>query len=153
MGYDLVIFDLCGTILHDIRNVTPRNGFYNFLERYKRANMALATDAMPSEASIALKKLDVRHKFYPRIYTLDELVLGDDNRGHKDFRRILRECNAKEAVFITDGSGTDLEDAEKAELRCIHIPYFYDDEEKFSFDMLDLEKDLPMYLDLREINK
>lgn len=143
---------MVGTILHNYKDVKPRKGFYNFLKRYERAAFAIATDAMPSEASIVLKKLDVRARFYPNIYALDDLVLGSDGRGHKDFKRILDECHAAKAVFITDGSGTDIEDAKKSEVKCIHVPYFIDIDEKFSFDMVSLEKDLPMYLDLTSIN-
>lgn len=147
---DLIIFDMAGTIIYDIKDVKPRNGFYSFLDRYEKIRKALCTDSLLGDVNKALRILDARYRFNI-VYTFDNLI-EINGAGHKDLKGLMRESNSKEAVFITDGAPYDIEDAQKEGIKCIRVPYFYDYKEKFSFDFIDLEKDLPSYTDMRNIN-
>ena len=74
--------------------------------------------------------------------------------SRKDLKRICADfrVSPNRAVFISDGE-KDLEDAQREGVRFVHVPYYDQRDEPFSFLLIDLSKRLPEYLDLRDVNR
>ena len=61
------------------------------------------------------------------------------------------KVNPNNAVFIGDGD-RDRIDAEREGVSFVHVPYYQAHEEKFSFNMIDLDNLPSRYIDLRSVN-
>jgi len=88
------------------------------------------------------------------VYTYQDMVeiAGYDGK-RKDLKRVCKDfgITPAKAVFISDGT-KDSVDADRDGVNFIHVPYYEQGDEPFSFAMIDFSKQLPKYLDLREVN-
>ncbi|MBI4440658.1 HAD family hydrolase [Candidatus Woesearchaeota archaeon] len=145
---ELIIFDLHGTIVAAGDAAVPRNGFYEFLDKYADRTFVIATDAPLRNGVLpAIERLAVQDNI-AAVYAREQMV------NHcKDFQCICSDFGVpkEKTVFITDGGG-DLDDALAAGIKVIHVPYYMGQEEPFSFALIDLTDDLPPYLNLQEVN-
>ncbi len=149
---DLVILDMYGTIVGRGNNATPRNGFTEFINRYGDRKIVLATDDdlkdIVNKNLTALGIMDKLNGVYTQEDMLDIPGLGK----RKNLTRICRDfvVAPARAVFISDGD-RDLQDAQRAEVKFVHVPYYEQKDEPFSFAIIDLSNPLA-YTDLRGIN-
>lgn len=88
------------------------------------------------------------------VYTCQDIVtLQGYREKRKDLKQVCKDfgVNTANAVFISDGD-KDLKDAQREGVRFVHVPYYGQRGEPFSFTMIDLSKQLPQYTDLRDVN-
>lgn len=151
---DLVILDMYGTIVGRGNNTTPRNGFPEFMDKYQDKNIVLATDDdLRHIVNRNLKELGIIDRLN-KVYTYQDMVEIKGYGGkRKDLKRICEDFRVapNRVVFISDGE-KDLEIAQSGRVKFIHVPYYEQKEEPFSFAMINLSKRLPRYLDLRDVN-
>ena len=151
---DLVILDMYGTVVGRGNNATPRNGFPQFMDRYQNKNIVLATDDdLRHIVDRNLRDLGIIDKL-DKVYTYQDMVEIKGYHGkRKDLKRICADfrVSPNRAVFISDGE-KDLEDAQRDKAKFVHVPYYEQLDEPFSFLLIDLSKRLPKYLDLRDVN-
>jgi FMN phosphatase YigB (HAD superfamily) len=151
----LVILDMYGTIVGKDYNTNARKGFREFMQKIKNIKKAIATDFhLTATVHENLKGLRILDEIN-RVYTYYDLI---EIRGYegkrKNLKNICSELGVKpdEAIFISDAE-IDHEDAKRDGIKFVHVPFYEKRDENFSFDMIDLSKDLPAYLDLRNVNR
>lgn len=151
---DLIILDMYGTIVGRGNNATPRNGFEEFMDRYQDKKIVLATDDdLRNIVDRNLTHLGIIDKL-DGVYTDQDMIEITGYPGkRKDLKQVCENFGVvpASAVFISDGD-KDLKDAQRDGVRFIHLPYYEQGDEPFSFAMINLSNKLPLYLDLRDVN-
>ena len=151
---ELVILDMYGTIVGMGDNATPRNGFAEFMDRCQDKKVVLATDEQSRDHTDSnLTKLGIIERL-DGVYTYQNMVDPPGSRGKvKDLGQICADygVDPANAVFIGDGN-SDLRCAEIYGVKFIHVPRYKKEDEPFSFDIIDLSKSLPQYINLRDVN-
>jgi len=153
---DLVILDMYGTIVGRGNNTTPGNGFTEFMNRCQDKKIVLATDDdLRNIVDRNLTDLGIIDKL-DGVYTYQDMITLQSYRYREKRKDLKRVCgdfgvDTANAVFISDGD-KDLEDAQREGIRFVHVPYYEQQDEPFSFTMIDLSKQLPGYTDLRDVN-
>jgi FMN phosphatase YigB (HAD superfamily) len=150
---ELIILDMYKTIWSNSKPI--RNGLSEFFHRYKDRIFVIATDDPDKNAvNELLDEMGVA-EYIKKIYTADDMILvGGKYEMGKNLGSICEEHNvAKDStIFIGDGD-RDRIDSRREEIRFIHVPEYVDKNEKFSFDMIDLENLSQKYKDFRAVNK
>lgn len=142
-----------GTIVGRGNNTDSRNGFAEFIDTYKNKKIVLATDDFRDAVDKNLRDLAIIDRL-DGIYCYHDMTEIPGYHGkRKDLERICSDFGIAPAnsVFISDGN-KDLEDAQREKVKFVHVPYYEQTNEKFSFAMIDLSKQLPKYIDLRHVN-
>lgn len=151
----LVILDMYGTIIGQGFNTTPRNGFIKFIDKLTNIKVVIVTDYDQEETiKNNLKELGILNRLN-KIYTYKDMrTIKGRNHKVKDLNKICLDfnINKEEVIFISDAD-VDFEDAKREGIKFIHVPFYISKDELFSFDLIDLSKELPDYLDLRQINE
>lgn len=149
---ELIILDMYRTIYSSSKPI--RNGLNEFFQRYENKIFVIATDDPDKNAvNERLDEMKIA-KYIKEIYTANDLVAVEGKYGiGKNLGSICEAHNVAKnsAIFIGDGD-RDRIDSEREEIRFIHVPEYMDKNEKFSFDMIDLENIPTKYKDFRTVN-
>jgi len=149
---ELVILDLYGTIWGS--NKPQRNGLIDFLDKYRDRKFVVSTDDPDKDVVEQLiSGLGISDRIL-RIYTEQDMV--DVEGPYKTGKALSKICSdfkvtSDNAVFIGDGD-RDMIDAKREGVSFVHVPYYQLHEEKFSFNMIDLDNLPGRYIDLRSVN-
>ncbi len=148
---ELIVFDLHGTLTGvNTDDTVPRKGLVAFLEMYKDRTFALATDSSRAEATNYLKKQRIE-SYFSRIYGYEDMI-GPPGRKRKNIPGIARDFHLQPSriLYISDGAN-DYDTALQSKVNFVHIPYYREINEKFSFALICPEK-IKGYVNLCRLN-
>ena len=153
---ELIIINPYGTILPDNNEkITVRNGFHNFLERYKDKKIVLSTYESKEKVESDLKEVGL-DKSFDKIYSkknmaavaatiddLEKMYKGEDayhilQPALKAWSRADFGTPLEEALVISNHHW-DVEAARFENGKLIEIPEFTGENDNFSFDSIKID--------------